>query len=114
MVGSAGFAVRQAEDLEDAVTLLHASGERLIALVDATGVPLLSFAACDRRMAHLHAYILLWDPSTTHAETLAECYPSLKLWIPSTTSAGELVRSLEQATRALGVAPQDVLAHSTG
>jgi hypothetical protein len=98
----AEFEVWQAEDVDDALTQLHASPRRLVVLVDPGMAALFRFAASDRRLTYLHVYIALNTPDARHEDGVYALYPCLTLLKLALPSEHELLSVTAAAARALG------------
>jgi hypothetical protein len=101
-LSEAGYDVWPAQNYDEAAALLHASARRLIVVVGPDCVPLLQFAASDRRIVDHHAYIALREPGTRTEADLCQPFPCLTLWTVVSPTRGELKRTAAAAARALG------------
>jgi hypothetical protein len=104
-LSEAGFEVWQAEDYDEAVALLHASARKLVVIVGVDNVPVLRFAACDRRLVHHHIYIAVEAPGLSLPEELCRQFPYLCMFALVSPSFGELTQAVTKAAQMLGGAP---------
>lgn len=98
---AAGFEVWEAQDYDEAVTLLHASPRRLVILVGRDLVSVLGFAAADRRMAHHHLYIALDSARAAFGEAECKLFSCLTLWRLPSPTPDELTQRVTKAARLL-------------
>jgi DNA-binding NtrC family response regulator len=107
VLAEAGFEVWQAQEYNEAISLLHGSPRRLVTLIGSDLLSVLEFAVSDRRLVHHHCYIVLVESGTVAETALPQQFPYLSLWTLAAPTPEALTQLVDNAARALGTRPGD-------